>query len=79
MMENVIKTKEELEREGWQLASTTGGAHLKRNLEMYEELGIEVYLEETKPEECGSCTECYTEGNETAYKIYTRAKNEQSE
>ena len=70
------KSKDELEREGWKAASTTGGQHLERTLEMYEELEMEVYLEEVNPEECGECTTCYKEGNETMYRIYTRPKGE---
>ncbi len=66
------KTKQQLEAEGWKAASVTGGDHLKRTLEMYQELEIEVYLEEVKPEECGSCTECFTAGNETIHRIYTK-------
>jgi hypothetical protein len=77
-MNQVVKTKQELEREGWRVASITGGDHLKRTLEMYQELGIEVYLEEVKPEECAGCTECYRLGNETIYRIYTTAKDKQS-
>ena len=45
---------------------------------MYHELGIEVYLEEVKPEECEGCTECYKASNETIYRIYTRAKHDES-
>jgi cation transport ATPase len=69
-----VKTKQELEVEGWKLASVTSGDHLERILEIYQELGIEAYLEEVKPEECGSCTECFTAGKETIYRIYTRTK-----
>ena len=68
------KTRQELEREGWKLASTTSGAHLRRILEMYEELGFEVYLEEVTPQECGGCTICYVLGDETITRIYTRSK-----
>ncbi|MBM4445951.1 MAG: hypothetical protein FJ023_01190 [Chloroflexi bacterium] len=66
------KTQQRLEAEGWKIASVTGGAHLKRTLEMYRELGIETYLEEVKPEECEGCTECFTANNETVYRIYTK-------
>jgi hypothetical protein len=66
------KTRQELEKEGWELASTTSGAHLRRILEMYQELGFEVYLEEITPAECGDCTVCYVAGNETITRIYTR-------
>jgi hypothetical protein len=68
----MAKTQQQLEAEGWNMASVTGGNHLKRTLEMYQELGIEVCLEEVKPEECGGCTECFTAGNETIYRIYTK-------
>ena len=57
--------KEKIEREGWKLASTTSGTHLKRIVEMYNELGFEVYLEEVTPEECGGCTKYYVASNET--------------
>ena len=69
-------TKDELEKEGWKAASITGGQHLRRTLEMYQELGLETYLEEVSPEECGGCTECYKSGGEIIYRIYTRAKDE---
>ena len=68
------KTEEELKKEGWKLASTTSGAHLKRILEMYEEIGLDVYLEEVTPEECGGCTVCYTAADETITRIYTRPR-----
>jgi len=68
----MAKTRQELEAEGWQIASISGGDHLKRTLEMYQELGIEVYLEEVKTEECQGCTKCFTADNETVYRIYTR-------
>jgi len=70
----VSKTRQELEKEGWKLASTTSGAHLRRVLEMYQELGFDVYLEEITPEECGGCTICYVTGNEPITRIYTRRK-----
>jgi multimeric flavodoxin WrbA len=71
-MDKAAKTPQQLEAEGWKIASVTGGAHLKRTLEMYRELGIEVYLEKVKPEECEGCTKCFTENNEAIYRIYTR-------
>ena len=70
--DRMIKTRQELEAEGWKAASVTGGDHLKRTLEVYEELGIEVHLEEVKPEECDGCTKCFTADNETMFRIYTR-------
>jgi hypothetical protein len=71
-MDKMSKTKQQLEAEGWKLASVTGGDHLKRTLEMYQELEIEVHLEEVKPEECKGCTDCFTATNETIYRIYTK-------
>lgn len=74
-MAEARKSREELEKEGWKLAATTSGAHLKRILEMYRELDIEVYLEEITPEECGGCTTCYVAGEETITRIYTRTRS----
>ena len=71
--------KDRMEREGWKLASTTSGEHLKRTLEMCYELGFDVYIEEVTPEECGECTVCYVAGGETIYRIYTRAKDQAEE
>jgi hypothetical protein len=62
--------------EGWKLASTTSGADLRRILDMYQELGIEVYTEEVNLEECDGCTECFVAGGEPLYRIYTRDKDE---
>lgn len=73
-MQEEDKGKDDLEKAGWKAASITGGQHLRRTLEMYEELGMEVHLEEIDPNECGGCTECYKDGNETIYRIYTRHK-----
>ena len=66
--------EEEMKRGGWKLASTTSGEHMKRTLEMYGELGFDVYTEELAPEECGECTACFVAGNETIYRIYIRAQ-----
>ena len=66
---------DKMEREGWKLASTTSGEHLKRILEMYRELGFEVRTEEVSPAECGECTVCYVVGNENIYRIYTRSRD----
>ncbi len=73
-MQEAGKTRQELGKEDWKLASITSGAHLRRVLEMYQELGFDVYLEEITPEECGGCTICYVTGNETITRIYTRRK-----
>ena len=75
-MDKSVEIEHRPEHGGWKLASVSGGTHLKRTLEMYQELGIEVYLEEVKPEECTDCTQCYTAANEAIYRIYTRPKGE---
>jgi len=69
--------REEMQKGQWILASISGGAHLERTVEMYKELGFEVYLGEVSPEDCGECRVCYDAGNETMYRIYTRAKDEE--
>ncbi len=66
--------RDDLEKEGWRVGSVTGGQHLRRTLEMYEELGIETFVEEGKPEDCEGCTECFAAGEETIYRIYSRPK-----
>ena len=53
----------------------TAGQHLKRTLEMYQELGFETYLEEIDPEDYDGCTECFRSGGETIYRLYTRTKD----
>lgn len=55
----------------------TAGQHLKRTLEMYQELGFDTYLEEISPEEYDGCTECYESSGETIYRLYTRSKDRQ--
>lgn len=68
--------REKMEGEGWQLASTSSGADVKRIVEMYQELGFDVYTEEITPEQCGDCTICFVAGDETLTRIYTRPKVE---
>ena len=67
--------RQELEEQGWSQASVTGGQHLARTVEMYHETGFETYMEEIDPAECGGCVQCYREGGETAYRVYTRPKD----
>jgi len=45
----------------WQEVAIDGETHLKRVVDMYEELGFEVRLEEVKPEEVEHCTQCLQE------------------
>ena len=70
---NSAKTTEQLEAEGWKLASTTSGEHLKRMLAMYKELGIEVILKRISSEECQHCTECFQEDEkDLIFQVFTR-------
>jgi len=60
------------QREGWELASLSGGDHLKRVTEMYREMGFEVYVEEVRPEDCAGCTECFKASGEPVFRVYKR-------
>ena len=73
-MNKPVNTEENLEREGWRLASVTGGNHLKRIMEMYQDIEVEVHVEEVEPEECSGCVECYRLDNEIMYRVYSREK-----
>ena len=65
---------EEMVKAGWREVAIDGETHLNRIVEMYEELGFEVSLEDVKPEEDGQCTKCFQERDEKIYRVYTRAK-----
>ena len=71
------KTKDELEKNGWQRQFTTDEPRLSDAVELYKELGYEVYLESpSEAEVLGDCGVCF-EGTLDKYKtIYTRKKNE---
>jgi hypothetical protein len=60
----------------WQEVAIDGETHLKRVMDMYEELGFEVRLEEVKPEEVEHCTKCLQESGEKIYRVYARRKQE---
>jgi hypothetical protein len=63
----------------WQEVAIDGETHLKRLVDMYEELGFEVRLEEVKPEEVERCTQCLQERGEKIYRVYARRKPESQE
>ena len=63
----------------WQEVAIDGETHLKRVVDMYEELGFEVRLEEVKPEEVEHCTQCYAREGEKIYRVYARRKPESQE
>jgi len=59
----------------WQEVALDGETHLKRLVDMYQELGFEVRLEEVKPEEVEQCTKCLQErGGE----VYTESMSDAS-
>jgi len=60
----------------WQEVAIDGETHLKRIVDMYEELGFEVRLKEVKPEEVEQCTQCLQERGEKIYRVYARRKPE---
>lgn len=70
-MNRPSKPEAELIATGWQLATITGGEHLKRALKMYSELGFNTELVEVDPAEYKLCTTCYRDTGESLYKIYT--------
>ena len=63
----------------WQEVAIDGEAHLKRVVDMYEELGFEIRLEEVKPEEVEQCTQCLQESGEKIYQVYARRQQEAQE
>jgi len=71
--------------EGWSEVGISGGSHLERMVEMYQELGFEVRLEQITPEdqECAKCyqecAKCYEETGETPYRVYVRSKEDAGE
>ena len=63
----------------WQEVAIDGEKHLKRLVDMYEELGFELRLEEVKPEDLERCTLCLEESGEKIYQVYARRKSEVQE
>ena len=63
----------------WQEVAVDGERHVGRLVDMYEELGFEVRLEEVKPEEVEHCTKCLQESGEKIYRVYARRKQEAQE
>ncbi len=63
----------------WQEVAIDGETHLKRLVDMYEELGFEIRLEEAKPEEVEQCTQCLQESGENIYRGHARRQQEAQE
>ena len=64
--------------ERWNEVGISGGSHLERMVEMYQELGFEVRLEQITPED-RECAKCYEETGETPYRVYVRSKEDAGE
>ena len=64
--------------EGCSEVGISGGSHLEGMVEMYQELGFEVSLEQITPEDQG-CAKCYEETGETHYRVYVRPKEDAGE
>jgi hydroxymethylpyrimidine pyrophosphatase-like HAD family hydrolase len=71
-MDQCENKQKQLEEEGWQFTTLTGGSHLQRILEMYKELGIETRMIAVDPQSCGDCVLCFAEAGETIYKIFIK-------
>ena len=59
----------------WQEVAIDGEKHLKRLVDMYEELGFELRLKEVKPEDLEQCTQCLEESGEKIYQVYAWRKS----
>lgn len=64
--------------EGWSEVGISGGSHLERMVEMYQELGFEVRLEQITLGD-QECARCYEETGETPYRVYVRSKEDAGE
>ncbi|MGB5925813.1 MAG: hypothetical protein WBH01_06940 [Dehalococcoidia bacterium] len=61
---------------GWQEVAIDGETHLKRLVDIYEELGFEVRPEEVSSEEIEQCTQCWQEKGERIYRVHARRRQE---
>jgi hypothetical protein len=64
----------QLEKEGWKKQTTYDEPRLSELVQMYEETGLEVRLEE--PEKSDDCAACYDASAGKLKTIYTREKKE---
>jgi len=58
----------------WREVGIDAESHLKRVLEMYDELGFVVRLEEVSSQEVESCTRCIEEAGEKMYRVFVAGK-----
>ena len=60
--------------QGWREIGVSSGAHLERMMQMYEELGFEINLEEVEKAD-QQCLECYQNRGEIAYRLYAKSED----
>ena len=60
----------------WQEVAIDCETHIKRVVDMYEELGFEVRMVEVDPKELQRCIRCLKERGEKMYRVYTKRNNE---
>ncbi|HUU63564.1 MAG TPA: hypothetical protein VMX96_06575 [Dehalococcoidia bacterium] len=58
----------------WREIGISSGDHLNRMVQMYEELGFEVSLEEVEKVD-QQCLECYQNRGEVAYRLYVKSED----
>jgi hypothetical protein len=58
----------------WREIGISNGAHLDRMVQMYEELGFEVSLEEVEKVD-QQCLECYQNRGEVTYRLYVKSED----
>ena len=66
--------QEELTGQGWQKQATYDEPRLSEMVAMYNEIGMEVHLEDFHPDEAPACTECITVRLDQYKTIYTRKR-----
>lgn len=66
------KNPAELVKEGWERRATYDEGRLSELVELYQELGYEVYLKDFDPAEEPGCAECMQLAPENYKTIYTR-------
>ncbi len=69
------KSSADLAKEGWQRRATYDETRLAELVEMYQEVGYEVYLKTFEPAEETGCAECMQVAPEKYTTIFTRKEN----
>ena len=72
VVEIIEKSAVALAGEGWEKRTTYNEPRLSEVVEMYRELGYEVYLKPFDPDEETGCSECMKASPEQYTTVYTR-------